>query len=70
MSKKSKKVESGVTTNDIEKVQVYVITKDGRLFVGVADTITTTFIVSSTTFVELDTTHVTEMSIQDVIKRD
>ena len=61
MSKKSKKVESGVTTNDIEKVQVYIITKDGRVFVGVADTITTAFIVSSTTFVEVDAEHIIDL---------
>jgi hypothetical protein len=62
--------KKGITLDDIVKIQVYMISNDGRVFVGTCENeMTKTIVASTTTFIELDSDKVASINIEDYIKK-
>lgn len=61
--------ETGVTTNDIERIQVYLCLKDGRMLVGQTDNrIIKNIMAEFVQFAEVKPELIYEAKLKDVIK--
>ena len=62
--------ETGVTTNDIERIQVYLCLKDGRMLVGKTDNqIIKNIMAEFVEFAEVKPELIHEVKLKDVLKK-